>query len=121
MQPSSALGLAVEKTIESDPRFWHVRGNVQYASFFKTLSGTAFLVEGRTINHVNLWIPETEAAKTVAEGLGLSVVRSVPRLDPSKYGRLSALRSIPELANQPLWKIPVHRPEQALAVLGALP
>jgi hypothetical protein len=53
--------------------------------------------------------------------LGLSVLRSVPNLTSSEYGRLSTLKTVPELANQPLYKIAVHRPEQALNVLGALP
>lgn len=120
MKVPLVLGLAVEEAIESDPRFRRGRENLQYAAFFRTLSGTAFLVERTTINHINLWIPEIEAARITAESLGLSVVRSVPRLDPSKYGRLSTLKTIPELADKPLYKIPVHRPEQALNVLGAL-
>jgi hypothetical protein len=120
MKAPSVLGLAVEEAIESDPRFSRDRENVQYGAFFRTVSGTAFLIERTTINHINLWIPETEAARLTAESLGLSVRRSVPWLDPSDYGRLSTLKTIPELADQPLNKIPVHRPEQALGVLGAL-
>jgi hypothetical protein len=120
MKEASVLGLAVEQAIDNDPRFRRDRESVRYGAFFSTLSGMAFLIERTTISHINLWIPETEAARAVAESLGLSVSRSVPWLDPSDYGRLSTLKCIPELANQPLYKIPVHRPEQALDVLGAL-
>ena len=121
MKAPSALGHEVEKAIEHDPRFKRDREPVQYATFFRTLSGTPFLVERVTINHINLWVPDLEVAKATAEALGLSVVRSVPHLTSSKYGRLSTLKTVPELASQPLYKIPVHRPEQALDVLGALP
>jgi hypothetical protein len=120
MKGPSVLGLAVEEAVDNDPRFSRDRESVRYGAFFRTLSGTAFLIERTTINHINLWIPEIEAARAVAESLGLSVSRSVPWLNLSDYGRLSSLKSIPELANQPLYKIPVHRPEQALDVLGAL-
>jgi hypothetical protein len=121
MKTPSPLGLAIEKAIENDPRFKRDREKVQYAAFFRTLTGTAFLMERVTINHINLWVPEVEAAKAIAESLGLSVVRSVPNLPPSRYGRLSTLNTIRDLADKPLYKIPVHRPEQALDVLGALP
>jgi hypothetical protein len=120
MKSPSALALAVEEAIDNDPRFRRDRESVKYGAFFRTLSGTAFLIERITINHVNLWIPEIEAARTAAESLGLSVRRSVPWLDPSEYGRLSTLKTVPDLADRPLYKIPVHRPEQALDVLGAL-
>jgi hypothetical protein len=120
MKAPSVLGLAVEQAIDNDTRFRRDRESVLYGAFFRTLSGTAFLIERTTINHINLWIPETEAARVTAESLGLSVSRSVPWLDPSVYGRLWTLRTVPQLAEQPLYKIPVHRPEQALDVLGAL-
>lgn len=120
MKAPSVLGLAVEQAIDNDPRFMRDRESVLYGAFFRTLSGTAFLIERTTINHINLWIPEIEAPRITAERLGLSVSRSVPWLDPSDYGRLSTLKSIPKLADQPLYKIPVHHPEQALAVLGTL-
>jgi hypothetical protein len=120
MKAPSVLGLAVEEAIYNDPRFRRDRESVKYGAFFRTLSGTAFLIERITINHINLWIPEVEAARVAAERLGLSVSRSVPWLDPSVYGRLWTLRTVPQLAEQPLYKIPVHRPEQALDVLGAL-
>jgi hypothetical protein len=121
MRAPSALGLAIDKAIEHDPRFKRDREPVQYAVFFRTLSGTPFLVERVTINHINLWVPDLEVAKATAKALGLSVLRSVPNLTSSEYGRLSTLKTVPELANQPLYKIAVHRPEQALNVLGALP
>ena len=120
MKAPSVLGLAVEQAIDNDPRFRRDRESVRYGAFFRTLKGTAFLIERTTISHINLWIPETEAAKAAAGSLALSVSRSVPWLNPSDYGRLSTLKSIPELANQPLYKIPAHHPEQALDVLGAL-
>ena len=78
MKAPSALGLAVEQAIDSDPRFKRDRESTLYGAFFRTLSGTAFLIERTTMNHINLWIPETEAARTTAEILGLSVSRSVP-------------------------------------------
>lgn len=120
MKPPSTLGLAVEQAIENDPRFRRDRESIQYAAFFRTLTGTVFLIERVTVSHINLWIPEVEAAKAIAEGLGLSVVRSVPSLDPTKYGRLSTLQTMPALADRPLYKISVNRPQQALDVLTAL-
>jgi hypothetical protein len=78
MKAPSVLGLAVEEAIYNDPRFRRDRESVKYGAFFRTLSGTAFLIERITINHINLWIPEVEAARVAAERLGLSVSRSVP-------------------------------------------
>jgi hypothetical protein len=120
MKAPSALGLAVEKAIELDPRFKRDREAVQYAAFFRTVSGTPFVVERVTINHINLWVPELEFARATAERLGLSVFRSVPNLTRSRYGRLSTLKSVPELAEKPLYKIAALHPEQALDVLSAL-
>jgi ABC-type proline/glycine betaine transport system permease subunit len=107
MKAPSALGLAIEEAIEHDPRFKRDREPVQYAAFFRTLSGTPFLTERVTINHINLWVPDLDVAKATAEALGLSVMRSVPNLTSSKYGRLSTLKTVPELASQPLL-IPVQ-------------
>ena len=121
MKAPSALGLAVEKAIELDSRFKRDREAVQYAAFFRTLLGTRFAIERVTINHINLWVPELEVARATAERLGLSVFRSVPSLTGSKYGRLSTLKTVPGLADEPLYKIPVYRPEQALDVLSTLP
>lgn len=65
----------------------------------------------------------TEAVRLVAEREGLVVTRSVPFPDPTKpelYGRISSLKSIPELRDAPLYRIAVTSAGQAIAVVGSL-
>jgi len=48
---------------------------------------------------------------------------TIPYPDPTdtkRYGRIHSLTSIPELADEPLYKVAVTTPGEALAVLSAL-
>ena len=82
-----------------------------------------FAFQRDTVTMINLWLPEDEAVRLVAEKEGLIVTRSVPFPDPTKpelYGRISSLETISELRDVPLYRIAVTSAGQAIAVVGAL-
>jgi ribosome biogenesis protein Tsr3 len=68
-------------------------------------------------------MPEIELVRKTAEGEHLDVVRSVPWSvpgDPTKYGRLSSLKSVPELCDAALYRIAASTVGQAVALAKAL-
>lgn len=82
-----------------------------------------FAFERVTKAQITLWLPETEAVRSAAEKEALVVRKSVPFPDPTKptrYGRISSLRPIPELRDAALYRIAVTSAGQAIAVVGSL-
>jgi len=71
MKAPSVLGLAVEQAIDNDPRFRRDRESVRYGAFFRTLKGTAFLIERTTISHINPWTPRPRPQRQL-QGASLS-------------------------------------------------
>jgi hypothetical protein len=121
MKEPSALGTSIESAIGHDSRFQRHREPIQYLSCYRTISERVFALERVTRTQLTLWLPEDEKVRLAAEKLGLEVVKSVPRVpDPSKYGRLSSLQSVPELRDASLYRVTVTSAPQAISVLEAL-
>jgi hypothetical protein len=123
MKAPSSLGASIEAAIDSDPRFHRHREPIQYLCCYRTTKGQVFAFERVTASHITLWMPEIEPVRRAAEREYLSVVRSVPRsnpAEPTRYGRLSSLESVPELRDAVLYRIRVGSVGQAVALAGAL-
>jgi hypothetical protein len=120
IKTTSALGQAIEDLIAAEPAFIRHRKNVKYVCCFRNSRGSVFAFERVTVKHINLWLPDNAAAKAAAEKLGLLVDLSVPWTIPEKYGRISSLKSIEELRDEPLFRVQVTTPAEAIAVLSAL-
>ena len=123
MKKPSALGTAIEKAIDCAGRYRRIREPVQYACFYQTPGGQTFAVERVTLNHIRLWLPQNEGARSAGEKEGLFVTKSVPYpnlSDSRRYGRLSSLKSVVELSDAALYLTAVVAAEQALVILGAL-
>jgi hypothetical protein len=116
----TALGLAVEAAIST--RFARHRESVQYLACFRTAEGSVFACERVTAAHINLWLPEQEAVKRAAENANLRVERRIawPDGPNGKYGRISSLKSISGLRDEPLLQIKVTTVGEAMQVLEML-
>ena len=120
----SPLGLEIEAAVEGDPRYRRHRANVLYLCTFRTVAGTVFGFERVTRNAIRLWLPPTGGVKAAiaAEHLHVPTIsRPWPDLvEPKRYGRISSLRSIPELRDEPLLPVPVTSAQQALVILTSI-
>lgn len=124
MSDTSVLGTEIEVAIENDERFTRQRDPIKYLCCYKTKANTVFAFERTTINQINFWLPDLPEVKRIAEANGNSIECSIPWQDRSasgKYGRLSSLKSIPELRDKALWKVKVNSPTEAISILSALP
>ena len=123
MKAPSPLGAAIEAAVDREIRFRRHREPVQYLAFYRTAGGQVFAFERVTKSQITLWLPENEAVRLAAEKEGLFVTKSVPFPDPTKptrYGRISSLRPIPELSDAALYRVSVTSAGQAIAVAGSL-
>jgi len=123
MRAPSALGSAIEAAIDRDPRFQRHRDPVQYLCCYRAAVKHVFAFERVTQSQITLWLPEIEAVRTAADAEGLMIESTTPRpdpADPARYGRISSLKSIPELCDAVLYRIPVVSAAQALALAEAL-
>ena len=123
MKNPSKLGADIESAVINDGRFVRHRKSIKYLSYFRTLRGTVFAFERVTTRHINLWVPEQQGAMRMANRAGLITVRTVPwpdRSDANRYGRLSSLKSVPELCNESLLKIQAKTVGEAVGVFGVL-
>jgi hypothetical protein len=96
---------------------------VQYLAFYRTAGGQVFAFERVTKSQITLWLPKNEAVRLAAEEEALLVTKSVPypdRTKPTRYGRISSLKPIPELRDAALYRIAVTSAGQAIAVVGSL-
>lgn len=121
----SRLGLSIQSAIESAPRFVKHQPDRQYQCTFRTVgSGRVFAVERVTENAIRLWLPSRDRVSAALDSEGLIVLQmSLPYPDrehPERYGRLSSLKSVPELRDERLLPVPVSSPDQALRILSAL-
>ena len=116
----SALGIAIEDALSA--RFRSHGDPVKYLSCFRTPGGRVFGCERGTKKHVNIWVLNDAGARRAAEDAGLSVRLTAPWPTGrgGAYGRLSALRSVSELSDEPLLMIQATTVGQALAVVEAL-
>ncbi len=124
MKEPSALGAAIEAAIEGDKRFTRERDPIQYLCVYKTIAKSVFAFERITKNQIIFWLPDLPMIKKIAEENEIKIERSIPWPDPSdseKYGRLSSLEFIPQLRDEPLWKVHVESPTESLLILSALP
>jgi hypothetical protein len=120
----SALGAAIEAAVDDDERFTRERESIKYRCCYKTKTNTVFAFERITADQINFWLPDLPMIKKIAEENGITIEHSIPwpdRSDSKKYGRISSLKSIPELADKPLWRVQVKSPTEALLILSALP
>lgn len=123
MKAPSSLGSAIEAAIERDGRFRRHREPVQYLCCYRTTSGRVFAIERVTKTQIRLWFPADESVRLVAENDGLTVTKREPHAgsaDGARYGRISSLKSIPELRDAILYTTAAKSPAQAMAVVGAL-
>jgi len=65
-----------------------------------------------------LWIPVHERARRASHGFSHEV--SVPWPEPGRYGRNSNLRRLQEIANDPLFRVKVGSPAEAVKLIRAL-
>ncbi|HEY8070813.1 MAG TPA: hypothetical protein VIE47_02450 [Methylocystis sp.] len=124
MSKPSTLGAAIEAAVEGDERFTREREPIKYRCCYKTKTNTVFAFERVTADQINFWLPDLPMIKKIAEENGIKIERSIPWSDPSdskKYGRISSLKSIPQLGDKPLWKVQVKSPTEAFLILSALP
>ncbi len=120
---SSALGATIEAAIDRDTRFRLHREPVKYLCCYRTLAGRVFAFERVTQKHVIFWMPADGAVVAVALSRGPDFTPSSPWSDPEqpdRYARISSLKSIPELRDAKLYRIPVTTVAQALAIAEAL-
>jgi len=121
MTETSNLGSMIEAAVERDARYQRLRPSIKYLCFFETLSGIKFAFERVTKTHINLWLPEIEAVRVAAEAAGLPITLTLADPKPDAYGRISSLKSIPELRDARLYRVPARTVGEALTVLSALP
>ncbi len=116
----SKIGIEIEGAIARN--FVRHSESVKYMSYFRTPGGSVFGVEQGTSNHINLWLPEQEDVRRAAEDATLPVDRKVawPNGRDSRYGRISSLKSIPELRDAPLLKVQVTTVGESMRVVHAL-
>lgn len=122
MRSPSALGASIQAAIEGDARFEPYRAHIQYLCCYRTKSDHVFACERTTKNQITLWLPENDDVRRLAELHGLKIARSVPASTSTdgRYGRLSSLKSVPELRSAPLYRVQVTTAGQAIRVLEAL-
>ena len=124
MSKPSALGAAIEAAVDDDERFAREREPIKYRCCYKTKTSTVFAFERVTADQINFWLPDLPIIKKIAEENGIQIEHSIPwpdRSDSKKYGRISSLKSIPQLRDEALWKVQVKSPTEALLILSALP
>ena len=76
-----------------------------------------------SLDAIVMWLPPTKPVKraVATEGVVAEVSLPYPYSDkPDRYGRLSGLRSIHELAMEPLLRVKVASTGQALRILYAV-
>ncbi len=116
----SPLGMAIEAALGE--RFARHRDPVQYLASFRTPCGAIFACERITKGHINLWLSGHPAVKAAAEAEGLPIRRSVPWQDGREgdYGRISSLKSMPEMRDEPLYVVQVTVAGEAVSMAEAL-
>lgn len=116
----SALGADIESAVAT--RFARHRDSTQYLACFRAKNGSVFAFERVTLKLINMWLPEQETVKREAERVGSLVTRSVPwpKGRSLNYGRISSLKSVPELCDEPLLRVQVASATDALRILMAL-
>jgi hypothetical protein len=118
-EPVSPLGQEIEDAVLANARYarhdYHAR-----MCTFRTRAGTVFAFERVTKNAINFWLLPTAAVEAAARHEGIRAVLRVPCPTGGLYGRLHALKSIHELKDQPLLRVPVRSAPQAERILAAL-
>ena len=116
----SPLGIAIEEALSR--RLAVHRDPVRYLACFRTPKGAVVGCERGTKHHVNLWVRNEEAVRLAAERAGMFVQLTAPWPDgrSGRYGRLSALRAVPEFCDEPLLAIQATTVAQALVIAEAL-
>lgn len=121
MKAPSELGRAIEAAAAS--RFIRQSEPVQYLCTFRSPTGHVFAMERVIKSQITLWLPEDPRIRAAAEALDLTATRSEPFPGgrQSDYGRLSSLKSEPELRDSTLYRVAVSTVAQAIAILEAIP
>jgi hypothetical protein len=120
----SPLGQSIQEAIEAHGRHEIHRPPNQYDCTYRVRGTSAvFLIERVTRDAITLWLPRSEPLERALSAEGLIAEVSLPYPypdDPGRYGRLSGLKTVPELAMEPLLRVKVTSPGQALRILEAL-
>ena len=105
-----------------EAHFVREREPIQYLATFRTGSGIVFAIERVTLNQIMLWLPDQEGVRQAADRAGIPVAGSVawPSGRSGKYGRISSLKSIPALVDEPLLKVAVTTAGDALRIAEAV-
>jgi len=116
----SPLGLEIEEALIASRRYSRHYSHA-FMCTFRTKGGTVFAFERKSKVAINLWLPPSAAVDAVASSEGIQTSLKPPGGQGEPYGRLHALKSIPELKDQTLLVVPTRSALQALRVLAALP
>ncbi|WP_371348057.1 hypothetical protein [Ancylobacter sp. IITR112] len=122
----SKLGTEIQAAVEDDARFEKHHPDRHYLCVYRTRAGgSVFAIERCTTKHITLWLPATQVVKATAERMGIQVPvvsHAFPDTsDPSRYGRHSNLKSVPELSHAALFPIKASTVVEAMNLLGSLP
>jgi hypothetical protein len=120
----SPLGDAIHSAVEASGRYEiHQPGRLYHHTLRTRDGGTVFAIERCTKTAIILWVPASPELADLIAVRGITVPQvSLPYPGgPAKYGRLSTLEQVPELAGACLFPVKVTTPGEALAVLELLP
>ncbi|MFC5507595.1 hypothetical protein [Bosea massiliensis] len=122
MADVSRLGLEIETALKAHPLIRPHGPGKLYLQAYVTNGGFVVAAERVTVNHINLWTPPDYRVWKEALAIGASIEVRDPfdKPDPEKYGRLSSLEHINELAYLTLFCIPVTSSADAIKVLAPL-
>ena len=120
----SPLGLAIQAAVDASGLCTvHQPDRLYQCTYQLIASGTVFAFERVTKNHITIWLPATAAVETAVTSQGIvipSISVPYPYTDePERYGRLSSLKQVPELANEKLFAVKVVSVGQIMGILGA--
>ncbi|PZR90875.1 MAG: hypothetical protein DI537_17515 [Stutzerimonas stutzeri] len=118
----SRLGLEIETALKAHPLIRPHGPAKLYLQAYVTNGGFVFAAERVTISHINLWTPPDHRVWKEAQAIGAAAEVREPfdKPDPEKYGRLSSLEYVNELAYLTLFCIPVASAADALEVVAPL-
>lgn len=122
MAVASRLGLEIENALKAHPLIRPHGPGLLYLQAYVTNGGFVFAAERVTVSQINLWVPPDYRVWKEASAIGADIEVREPfdKPDREKYGRLSSLEQINELAYLTLFKVTVTSAADAVRVLTPL-
>lgn len=122
MAVPSRLGLEIETALKAHPLIRPHGSGLLYLQAYVTNGGFVFAAERVTVSQINLWIPPDYRVWKAALAIGVDIEVREPfdKPNPEKYGRLSSLEHINELAYLTLFKASVTSAADAVQVVNPL-